>query len=70
MLWVLREVFNAMTCILPYKVVYSRKPKGPLVIFKELWTGESSTSSGMGQPVENCLTLKLHWRRQLQNSHC
>ena len=55
MLWALREVPNATTGVSPYKLVYGRNPRGPLAILKESWTGEASTSSSLGQSVENYL---------------
>ena len=55
MLWTLREVPNATTGILPYKLVYGRNPWGPLHILKKAWTGKRVSGNILAQPVKEYL---------------
>ena len=36
-------------------MVYGRVPRGPLAILKETWTGQRDVTSGLNQPVTDCL---------------
>jgi len=67
-----REVPNATTGTSPYMLVYGGKPRGPLIILKESWTGENDTSASLAQPLADYLSdlrSKLSETAEFAQSH-